>query len=50
MLRPKTGPKGGAEIPTLPRHREGSGTPGKTYGNTYTSSLTLLVLSSGNAR
>jgi hypothetical protein len=50
MLRQKTGPKGGAETPTLPTNREGSGARGKTHSNTDTSPLTLVVLSSVNAQ
>jgi len=38
-----------AEPPTLPTKREASGNFGKTYSNTYTSPLTLVMLSSGNA-
>ncbi len=50
MLRPKTGPKGGAESPTLPTNLEGSCARGKIHSNTDTSPLTLVVLSSVNAQ
>ena len=46
MLRPKTGPKGGAETTTLPTNLEGSCARAKIHSNTDTSPLTLVVLSS----
>ena len=50
MLRPKTGPRGGAETPTPPTNLEESGTRGRTHSKSDTSSLTLVVLSSVNAQ